>query len=99
MTIVDKAALEAAKKGIRKLATSKGVKSIKDESLEETKEKESELERAYIRHLAFMPSGAAFGDIAFQTNGIRTSTVRTTRTCEMLLVEKDDYRTIMTSEV
>jgi CRP-like cAMP-binding protein len=57
------------------------------------------MERAYVRHIAVIVSGETFGDLSFRTpTGIRTSTVRTTRPCEMLLVEKDDYNEIMCSE-
>lgn len=96
---MDKVALEAARNGIRRLFQAKSMKVVKEKTQEEVKKREGELERAYVRHLAFMHSGSAFGDIAFRTNGIRTSTVRTTRTSEMLLVEKEDYLQIMNSEV
>jgi CRP-like cAMP-binding protein len=98
VTIVDKAALEAATLGIRRSYMAKGVATIADRQAEEQKCKESAEERAYVRHLAVINSGDTFGEIAFRTNGIRISTVRTTRTCEMLMIRKEDYLEIMHSD-
>lgn len=103
MTIVDKAALEAAKQGIRrrflKKESSAVALDLQELELEETKLQESDLERAYIRHLAVIQSGSAFGDLAFKSNGLRNSSIRTAQTSEMLIIDKEDYLEIMNSEV
>jgi hypothetical protein len=52
VTIVDKAALEAATLGIRRTYLAKGVTTIADRAAEEKRCKESAMERAYVRHLA-----------------------------------------------
>jgi CRP-like cAMP-binding protein len=108
VTIVDKAAVEAASLGIRRTFLAKGALTIADLELEEKKCRENAMERAYVRHLAgisallldaVINSGDTFGEIAFRTNGIRISTVRTTRTCEMLMIRKEQYLEIMHSDV
>lgn len=59
ISVVDKAALEAAKEG--KKAANVAANGAFDEK-KESKVKESDLERAYIRNLGSLHSGDSFGD-------------------------------------
>jgi CRP-like cAMP-binding protein len=99
VTIVDKAALEAAVLGTRRAGLGKGVLTIKKEDAAEMKGRESDMERTYIRDLGVIQSGDTFGDLSFRSSsGLRPMTIKTTRPCEMLLIEKELYLEIMHSE-
>ncbi|KAJ3082913.1 Cyclic nucleotide-binding domain-containing protein 2, partial [Quaeritorhiza haematococci] len=52
-------------------------------------------ERAYTKVLGIQSSGESFGDLSFSTDGIRMASIQTRRTTEFLIVERDDFMSIM----
>ena len=93
VTVVDKGALEASRLMIRK-------STLNIEESEESKRKrETAEEREHCIHIAYISAGDSFGELAFRNNDLRTSTVRTTRSCEFLIISKVDFMEMMNSEV
>lgn len=57
-----------------------------------------ELSRSYTRTLGTMKSGDSFGEASFRGNGIRAASIKTRIPSEFLVIEKEDYESIMNSD-